>query len=172
MGTLQGQYGNLINDPTALMSQIGGKFQASPGYQYQVDQATRAANQAAAAGGMLGSPAEQAGLQKNVMGLANQDYYNFMDRGMKDYSMGLSGLGDINQLGYNASSGLANNLAQALMSQANLAYAGQQNKNQNRAGMWSGLGGLFGGMLGAGSPSNLMGSMGGAGGIGSLLSFL
>jgi len=147
MSTLQGQYGNLINDPTALMSQIGSKFQASPGYQYQLDQALGAGNRAAAAGGMLGTPAEQSAMQKNAMGLANQDYYNFMDRGMKDYQMGLGGLGDINQMGYEASTGLANNLSQALMSQANLAYSGAANQNQSSGGMFGGLLGMMGGGL-------------------------
>src|SRR6266852_1856800 len=56
--TLQSQYQQLLSDPTALLRSIGGQYQQSPGYQFQVDQMTRGANQAAAAAGMSGSPAD------------------------------------------------------------------------------------------------------------------
>jgi len=144
---LQKQYGNLINDPTAMMKQIGGGYQASPGYQWNVDQATKAANNAAAAGGMLGSPAEQQQLAQTVTGLANQDYYNYMDRGLQQYGMGLGGLGNMTQMGYGAGRDLSSILNDQLMSQAQLAYAGQANQNQAQGGLWGALGSAAGAAL-------------------------
>lgn len=149
LGTLEGQYGNLINDPTAIMSAIGGKFQASPGYQYNVNEATRAANQSAAASGMAGSPQEQAELAQTVHGLANQDYQQFLNTGLGMYQTGLGGLSNINQMGYNASNELAQSIANSLMMQAKLAYSGQADQNQSMGGMLGGLGSLAGFGLGS-----------------------
>lgn len=153
-GTLNNQYSQLVNDPTHMMNQIGSTYHQSPGYQWQVDQATKAANNAAAAGGMLGSPAEQQQLAQNVNGLANQDYYHYMDQGMNSYgqglqgmqgmfNQGLQGMQGINEMGYGASNSLAENIAQAMMSQAMMKYAGQANQNQSQGG---GLGSMLGGI--------------------------
>ncbi len=151
MDTLMPQFQGLIKDPTALMNAIGQTYKASPGYQYNVDQATNAANQAAAAGGMVGSPAEQEELAKRISGIASQDYNNYLQTGLGQYGMGLQGMQGINQMGFNASTGLAENLANALMSQANLSYAGQANQNQmagnKSSGFGSALGALAGGFL-------------------------
>jgi hypothetical protein len=153
MGTLMPQYQNLINNPTGVMNAIGKTYQASPGYQYNVDQATKASNQAAAAGGMVGSPAQQQSLAQNISGMANQDYNQYLQTALGQYGQGLQGMGGINQLGYGASSNMADNLAQALMTQAQLSYAGQNNANQQGGGG----GGGFGSLLGAGA--SLLGSL-------------
>lgn len=139
MNTVNTQYGNLINNPTGTMNQIGAGYQQSPGYQWQVDQATQASNRAAAASGMLGSPAQQQQLSQNIMGMANQDYYNYVDRGMNSYNTGLTGMQGLNQMGYGASNELAQSLANTLMTQASLGYAGQANQNQQQGGAWGDL---------------------------------
>jgi hypothetical protein len=140
--TLMGQYNQLISNPAALMNQMGSSFSASPGYQYNVTQATNAANQAAAAGGMVGSPMEQQQLSTTVSGLANQDYYNYLNHVLGLYGQGMSGMSGINTMGYGASDELAKSLANALMSQANLAYSGQAAQNQAQGGMVGGLIGM------------------------------
>ena len=102
LSTLTGQYGNLINDPNGLMSRIGAGYQKSPGYDWQLNQGLQAGNNAAAAGGMLGSPQHQQNNQATAQGLANQDYYNYMNKALGLYGTGLSGLQGINQMGFNA----------------------------------------------------------------------
>lgn len=159
MGSLMGQYGSLINDPGGKLNSIGAGFQQSPGFQFQTNQATNAANRAAAAGGMAGSPMEQQNLASTVNGLANQDYYNWLGNAQGMYNKGLSGLGDINHMGFNASGDMATDLANQLMSQANMAYAGQANQNQAQQGQQGGIWGLLGSAAGNMMP-----------GIGSLLS--
>lgn len=166
---VQNQYMNLIKDPTSIMNQIGEGYQASPGYQYQVDQATNAANRAAAAGGMLGSPEEQSYLAKDITGLANQDYYNYMNQALGQYGTGLQGATNLYGLGlqgqqglynqglnlleqgtkygYGASQDYANMLANNLASMGNLQYAGGANQNMARSGMYGGLMGLAGSAL-------------------------
>jgi hypothetical protein len=139
LNTLMPQYNNLVSNPGQQLNTIGQGYQQSPGYQFNVDQATKAANQAAAAGGMLGSPAEQQSLATTVTGLANQDYNNWMNQALGLYGTGLQGLGNINTMGYGASNELAQSLANNLMSQAQLAYAGQANQNQSKQGGWGSL---------------------------------
>lgn len=146
--SLQDQYSQLLNDPSGLISSIGSNYEASPGYQWSVDQATKAANQSAAAGGMLGSPAEQQKLAQNITGMANQDYYNYMNQALGLYGQGLSGTEGMAEMGYGASNELANSLAANLQSQAQLGYSGQDWENQKIGGIAGGLGTITGGILG------------------------
>lgn len=184
---LQSQYNQMSQNPGDFINNIGKGFQQSPGYQFQVDQATNAANRAGAAGGMLGSPMEQHELANSVSGLANQDYYNWLNQalsqhsqglsGQQDlygmglnginnlygmglqgnqnlYGMGLTGMNNLGQMGFNASNSMAENLAQALMSQANMqamgANAQNQSNSQNTGGMLGGLASALSAMFGGG----------------------
>jgi hypothetical protein len=139
LGTNMYEYGKLIHDPAAMMNKFGQGFQQSPGYQYQVDQATNSANQAAAAGGMVGSPAEQQELSQNIMGMANQDYYNYLNHVLKMFQGGMKGMGDISQTGFQASNAMADDLVKSLMAQSMMAYMGQMAQNQSSGGMLGGI---------------------------------
>lgn len=150
---LQGQYGQLLNNPGQKFNQIGQSFQQSPGYQFQVNQALGAANRAGAAGGMLGSPMEQQNIAGTVNNLANQDYYNWMNGATGMYNQGLQGMGNLYQTGFNASAQNAEDQAAALQSQASNAYAGAANQNQFNQGQAGGMGGFIG--QGIGALSNL-----------------
>lgn len=141
--TLESQYNSLTNDPTGVMNKIGSTFHSSPGYGFQTSQAEGAANRAAAAGGMLGSPAQQQEISGVINGLANQDYYNYLNHGTDMYKTGLNGLEGFNNQGYGASNLMAQGLMQQLMAQAQNAYAGSNTKNQQMGG---GIGSLVGGI--------------------------
>jgi len=147
MPQLQQQYGQLLNNPGSVMNKIGSGFQQSPGYQWQTNQALGAANRAASAGGMLGSPAEQQSIAGTVNGLANQDYYNYLNHAMSMYGMGLQGAQNMYGIGYDASKNLGEDMSNLGMSQANLTYAGQANQNQGRFGMLGDVMGLVGAFL-------------------------
>ena len=56
LGKTTGAYNKYMTNPADVINQLGQGYTASPGYQYNVDQATNAANQAGAAGGMVGTP--------------------------------------------------------------------------------------------------------------------
>jgi hypothetical protein len=179
--TLNGQLSQMATNPGAYMNHIGQSFQQSPGYQWGVKQATMAANRAAAAGGMVGSPMEQQTLAQNIMGMANQNYGNWMNRAMGQEQMGLSGLQNMYQMGgnmannmygiganvgqniygtgahvgqniYDTGANMANqygtNMADSMMNQGNLAYAGQMNQNQQQGGAWGDIIGGIGSILG------------------------
>lgn len=146
--SLQSNYGQLMGNPGGFMNQMGQNFHQSPGFQFQTQQALNAANRAAAAGGMLGSPMEQQNIASTVNGLANQDYYNWLQKAMGLYGMGLQGQQGLYNTGFNASNNLAQNISQALMNQGQAAYAGQMAQNQTSGGgigsIISGIGSIFG----------------------------
>lgn len=143
LGQLQNQYGNLASNPGGAINQMGAQFEQSPGYNFNVQQQTNAANRAAAAGGMAGSPQEQQNLASTISGTANQDYYNWLSHAMDEQGMGLNGLQGINQMGYNASANLGEDLTNIGQSEAQLQYAGNVNQNQAQGG---GIGAMFGGL--------------------------
>lgn len=147
---IQGQYNQLMNDPNGFLNKIGSGYQQSPGFQWQMNQGMNAANNAAAAGGMAGSPQHQQQAATMAEGLANQDYYNYLNKALGMYGLGLqgntnlygaglSGLQGLNLMGYNASDQLAGGLANALMNQGNLAFAGSAAQNQSQGDMWGDL---------------------------------
>lgn len=130
---LEQQYTNLITDPGATFNQMGQSFQQSPGFDFQMQQALQGSNQAAAAGGMAGSPQHEQQNQQLATNLANQDYYNYMNQVMGLYGQGLHGEQDLMHTGYDASKSYSDQIAQALAQQANLQYANDASKNS----MWN-----------------------------------
>lgn len=143
LGQLQGQYGSLLNDPSAFYNKMASGYSQSPGFQWQLGQGMNAANNAAAAGGMLGSPQHQQQAATMAEGLANQDFMNYLRSTMGMYGMGLEGMQGLNTMGYGASNELAQSLANALMSQGNLSFAGTAAQNQQRG---QSMGDIFGGL--------------------------
>lgn len=139
LNTLNQQYQTLLNNPAALQSLAGQGFTESPGYQYNYNKGMNAANSAAATGGMLGTPMHQqaaAGISEN---LANQEFGDYLHTNLGLYGQGLSGEQGMNQMGYQASSSLADALGANLMNQGGMAYAGQANQNQANADFWKTL---------------------------------
>lgn len=143
LSTLMQQYMGLVNNPMGQFNQIAQGFQESPGYQFQYNQGMNAANSAAAAGGMLGTPSHQMQASSMASNLANQDFYNYLSQALQQsqfgQQLGLGGLSGINQMGYGASNELANSLANNLTNQGNLQYAGTQQQNQANADMFNSL---------------------------------
>ena len=115
------QIKRMLSDPSGLMNQFGAGYKESPGFQHNVDAATQASMRAAAAGGEAGAPSVQEALAQQISGMASQDYGDYMNRVMGLYGAGVSGEGGLQQQGFQASTDLAQNLANSLMSQGNLA---------------------------------------------------
>ncbi len=144
---LQGQYDQLLHDPSGLLNHLGQGYQQSPGYQFQVNQAENAANRASASKGMLGSPMQQQQIAGTVNQLANQDFNQYLSHALGLYGQGLSGEQNIYNTGASMSGNLGENLANALMSQGNLAYSNANNQNQSNQQLLGMLLGFAGGFL-------------------------
>lgn len=139
MNTLEGQFNRMVNNPSLVQQMLGYGYEKSPGYNYQYDEAMRGINNAAASGGVVGTPMHQQQAGSMATDLANQDYWNYYNANSNIYNSGLQGHGDLNQLGYGASNSLASLLAQNLMNQASLAASSAKTDNSLLSGLTGGL---------------------------------
>lgn len=144
MSPLEEQMMMLTQNPAQVQSMLGSSYQQSPGYQYQYDQAMNGANQAAAAGGMLGTNAHQQQASNIATGEANQDYWNYYNQNANLYNTGLNGLQQQLNTGYNATNQLAGGLGSLYGNQAQMAYTNGQNNNQMFGSMMGSAAGLAG----------------------------
>lgn len=149
LGNVQGQYGQLTSDPGAMYNQFASGYQASPGYQYKLQQALGAGSNAAAAGGMLGTPEHQEKNMNIAQGITSQDFEEYMKHIMGLYGKGLEGQQGLETQGYQANTGYGENLGNVLGKQGEYAYYGQAGKNSGQASalqnLFSGAGNMFGG---------------------------
>lgn len=139
---LQHAYSNMMN-PNQMIQQIGSGYQASPGFQWQLGQGMKAAQNAAGAGGMMGTPEHQQQAATMAEGLANQDFYHYLSNALGLYGQGVRGEQGLYNSGLEASMGLGEDLASIAGSQAGLAYQGQNAENEARGGA---MGSLIGGI--------------------------
>ncbi len=106
LNTLQGQYSNLLNDPGSILSNIGKGYQKSPGFDFEKNQGLNSINNAAAAGGMLGTMGHQQGAGELATNLASKDYGDYMKNALGLYGKGLEGNEALNTQGFDASTGM------------------------------------------------------------------
>ena len=156
LGDIQGQYGDLLNGNK--QNQLGENFKESPGYKYQLQQALQGGNNAAAAGGMLGTPQHAEQNQALATNLASQDYNNYIKNQMDLYGKGLGGEEHLNDQGYDANKSYSDQLAQVMGQKAQNAYSDTEAANKNKAG---GLSDIFSG-IGTAGATYLGGPAGGA----------
>lgn len=129
---LQQQYGSLLNNPGGMLNNIGQGFQASPGFNFAMQQALQGANHAAAAGGMAGSPQHQQQNMQLATDIGNQEYNHWLQNALGLYGSGLSGQQGLANMGMESGSRMADMIAQTLAQQGNLAFGGQRQLNQNQ----------------------------------------
>lgn len=132
---IPGQYTN-----PDMYNQIAGQYKQSPGYQEKLRTAMMAGNNAAAAGGMLGSNQHQFMNAHEAEGLADEDFQNYWNRRMGlNQDMG-SLMGSKAQYSYNGQAGLnqehANKINQILqligsLGGGALGWLNNRNNNQN-----------------------------------------
>lgn len=145
LGTLKDQYGKLLSDPGGFYNELGEGYKKSPGFDFALKQALGGAGNAAAAGGMAGSPMHEQWAMETSSDLASKDFDRYMQDVLGLYGKGLGGEEGLFQTGYGASDTLAKLLADNLGSKANNAFAGAANNNQSMLGL---LGALTGAATG------------------------
>ena len=166
---LHGEYGNLIDDPSAAYNKLAGGFKESPGYKFQLQQAMNASNNANAAGGSLGTPQHQEQSQDYAHGLASQDFENYLGHTQGLYEKGLGGYEHQSDQGFQANTDYANMIASILGQKAQYGYAGAAGENARkssaRSSIFKGLGtlggSLFGGPVGGAAGEWIGGKLGG-----------
>lgn len=148
---LQGQYGDLLNNPGGKLNSIGEGFQESPGFKFALQQALEASGHAAAAGGMAGTPQHQQQNMQLATAIGNQDYYNWLGHATGLYNQGLQGEQGLASMGQQSGQNISDMIAQALAQQGQYAYEGEAGKNSANNSLFSGLGSGLG-LLGAFLP--------------------
>ena len=145
--------------PVGFENSIMGQYQQSPYAKYQVNQATDAANRAAAAGGYLGTPQEQQALASNVQNIVSRDENQFFHNAVQPYEFGTQAAGQLAGQGLRATQ----QLWQYLQALANNQVASRSWNNQNH-----GAGGIFNALGGLTGLTGLAGNIAGIPDIGSL----
>lgn len=92
------------NDPNFSLDQ----FQASPGYNFQLEQGLNALQNSAAAGGSLESGRTLKALQEYGQGLANQEYGNWRNQQALDYGNKFNRLASLAGIGQTSTGQMAN----------------------------------------------------------------
>lgn len=131
---LQNQFNELLNSPGGMVNRIGQGFQQSPGFKFALNQALQGAGHAAAAGGMAGSPMHEQQNMEIATQLGNQDYYNWLNKSLGLYGMGLEGERGLAAGGLQAGSSMADQIAQMLAAKAKLSYESALQENQATSG--------------------------------------
>ncbi len=139
LGKVGNEYGNLIDDPNALISRIGAGYKESPGYQWRLKQGEQGITNAAAAGGMAGTGQHQQQAGELAENLANQDYNDYMKNALGLYGTGLAGEQGLATLGASTGGDLATSLANLLQGRAGLNYKKDANNNQLNSDLLSSL---------------------------------
>lgn len=161
-GKTKTQYEDMINDPTGFINKLMEGYKTSEGYNFQKDQLTKELGNAAAAGGIAGTPQDQMNQGQGIQKLLSADMQQFLQNVLGRYDKGLEGEEGVATRGYDASGKLTDALGGALNQQGGLAFQDQQQKNKNKNDLWS----MFGKALGAGTGFALGGVPGAAVGSG------
>ena len=128
---LEEQYGGLMNDPGGMLNKFGQSYQQSPGLNFAIQQALQGSGNAAAAGGMAGSPQHSQQNMQLASDIASKDYNNWLGQAIGLYNSGLTGQQGLANMGQQAGQQNADMISQALAAQANIAYNGQAAQNEN-----------------------------------------
>lgn len=120
---LKQRYSSLDTNPGDEYNKMASGYQKSPGYDFALKEALGAANNATAAGGMVGTPLSQETNANIAGGLASRDFENYLNHIMDLHGQGLVGSQQIAQM-----------LSELLETQGQYAYAGQAGENQAQSG--------------------------------------
>lgn len=82
---------NFISGGNVSLNQLTTGYKPSPAAIYAVEQATIAANNAAAAGGYFGSPQHQVQLDEQIINIASLDYNQYLYNILMLGKSGISG---------------------------------------------------------------------------------
>lgn len=140
----QQQLEEMMKNPQAIIDRLGAGYKESPGFQFNKNQALTGIGNAAAAGGMAGSPEHEQRAGQLAENLSSQDYDKYLNQVLGLFGGGVQGNEGLVKQGYGASSDLATTLANMFGAKAQYGYAGAADQNRRRADdrnqLFSGLG--------------------------------
>ena len=144
------------SNPEATRAKAMEQFQASPGYQFRLDQGMDAIQNSAAARGQLGAGNTLKAIQGYGQGLASEEFNNYTNRLSALAGVGQTAATNLGTLGANAA-GQAGNATMAAGAARASGYVGQANAVNGGLNQLSQLGGYMnwgGGGGGSSAPAN------------------
>ena len=159
-------------DPTKLLSQYSSQFQLSPFAQTQIQEAQKAAENIGAAGGVVGSGAQQRALAQEAQQVTSGDLQKYLGNVIGLRQQYLGGLEDLTgrgqqaaalqgQFGMMSAQDIANLLGQMYAAQGQGEEAGESGMGSLLSGglaAFGKIGGMFGGKSGGKSGGSSGGS--------------
>jgi hypothetical protein len=164
---LESAYGNMAANPADFINQLMGQYNPSEGFKMKQDMMGKAMRNTSAAGGYIGTEADNIRQAQLVQGLLGEDMQNWLSNVLGVQGQGLAGQQGMYNLGYDANQHLTDALGTVLGSKADLSFAGQRQKNQWKSDLLKGGVGALGGYLGLGGFG--MGAQGALGGLGNAM---
>ena len=122
----------LQESPGAFLEQLSQGYTPSKGFQFQRNNALKSMQEASKAGGYGGGQADQERQGAFAYELANQDYYNWLDKVLGLHTQGLGGQQHVGDQGQMASGQYGDIVGNSLNQRAGLAFQGQAQKNANK----------------------------------------
>lgn len=132
-------YKAMGEDPVAYLQKIMESYKPSSQYNLRNEEALSSAGNAAAAGGYRGTPYDQKNSAQITDKLLGDDMQQW-----------LNNIFGVQDRGYQASTGLADNLSNVYGTKSQLAFQGQAQNNQNSSSGFSDLFKALAGLGGAG----------------------
>ena len=147
-GSLGRNFNAMSNDPTALINKIMEQYNESPAYQAKRNKALGSAYNAAAYGGNVGGAGHQEASADLVNSLMGEDMQQWLQNALGIQKTGLEGQQGLYNTGFAGSQNLGSDLTNLAGTKAQLAYRGQNDKNNRSADLLkSGIGAI--GAIGA-----------------------
>lgn len=169
----QGIYNQMSQNPGNFLEELRASYSPSAGYKFKEEQARKAAEGSAAAGGRTSTTANQAAQAKLAKDLLSEDENAYIDRLLGIQGTGLQGNEFMANRGFGAAGDLANINATNLSQQGGMAYRQQENENEkNNAFMkmlltgGGALLGIPGGPAGMSAGASIGSSLAGGGSTG------
>lgn len=143
LGHMGNIFGGMVGSPGAFLNKMGQSYHQSPGFEFAMHQALMGANNAAAAGGMGGSPLAQQQNAQIAEQMANQNYYQWLGKAQGLLGTGLEGEMGVAGMGMQGATNMSNVIANKLQEQAAMAYHQQAAKNAAQGKIWGDIGDIL-----------------------------
>jgi hypothetical protein len=135
-----------MQNPGQYMNNVMSGYQESPWAKFQTGESQRAANAAAAAGGLTGSTVHQNAAADYARNIASQDQQQYFQNHQGVNHEYLSGLAQLLGLGGQAASGIGNLYGQGAQASAQAMANQQQGKQEDKSNVMGGFLGMLPGL--------------------------